>query len=216
MTMGYELDDIGKVVRLFNSGSYTNADYRIALCTFGISADGKMTDATLGTIYAHVKPQEVLEVTCYELPPSMFNNTYAKYGKWYISGRFSQDEFKKSDAIGRFPRMLAIGRVTGTSSGASISYTFYDGRTSGVFSVNRSGTGIYIVSWNSGVIPTGYHVMLTGYGANYGGSAPVKGTLYSQSSNSFTIYISDDASNNDGSCNFVMFGPSWEYDLINI
>jgi hypothetical protein len=214
MTMGHELEDIGKVVRLFNPGAYTDADYRIGCCTFGIT--GGFTDATLGTVYALLKPQEVLELTCYRLPPSKFNNAYQTVGKWYISGRYSQDDFKKTYAIGRFPRMLAIGRLTGTPSGAGISYTFYDGRTSGVFSVNRVKTSRYRVSWNSGVIPTGYTVMLTGYGPVYSGEAPTKGTVYTQSSNDFEIVVSDDATGNDGSCNFMIFAPDWEYDLQNI
>jgi hypothetical protein len=216
MNMGYEDEDIGKVVRLINSGNYSNANYMIYLYTFGVKEDG--STFTIENLSTYIKPQEVLELTCFELPPSKYSGTYSnlvKVGKWYITGRFAQEDFRSNLPVGRFPRLIAMGRITGTDKGASISYTFYDGRTSDIFSVTRTGTGVYSVSWSSGVIPSGYFLMLTGFGANYGGSSPLKGTVWSQSSTSFIVHVSDDASENDGSCNFMIFAPGWEYDLVD-
>ncbi|MDR0659082.1 MAG: hypothetical protein LBG18_09180 [Mediterranea sp.] len=213
ITMGYEEEDIGKVCRLFNSNAYGSYDYTVRLYTFGRTADGTTTDTTIEPyVDAVIHPQEVLEVSCFQLPPTLYSS-YPNAGKWVITGRFGQDDFRKGTAKGRFPRIMATGRVTGTSSGASISYNFWDGRTSGVFSVSRSGKGMYVVSWTSGVIPSGFFVMLTGYGAIYNGSTPNKCTLYSQSTNSFTIYISGYTDMYDGSCNFIIFAPDWGYPL---
>jgi hypothetical protein len=209
ISMGFEEDDIGKVCRLYNSNPIGGYNYLVYLSTFGIKPGFTNSDLE-NTPYALLSPQEVLEVSCLRLPP----NTYGDFpiiGKWLITGRFGTDNFKYSDARGRFPRMMAMGRITGTSSGVSIDGDFYDGRSvSSVFSASRQGVGFYRISFSSGVLPYGYKVMLTGYGSD-----KMKGTSDNYSGTFFDVYISDDASTNDGSCEFIVFAPYWQYDLIN-
>ena len=206
ISMGQDADDIGKVCRLYNSSPFGGADYMIGAYSF--TAEDGMSWSQLD-YYAVVKPQEVVEMTCFEEPGS---TATSKKGRWDITSRFSHEDFYKSGAKGRYARILAIGKINGTNSGASLSGTYYDGRSlSSVFSVSRLGTGKYRVYCSS--CPSGYTVMATGYGAIWGGSNPVKACLYSKTSSYFGVLLSDDASANDGSCEFVIFAPDWDYNM---
>lgn len=105
-------------------------------------------------------------------------------------------------AFGRQLNVLAQGFINGTKSSVSMTYKTFDGST---LSAKRDGEGIYTItvpsSWNLKV--GGYLVMLTGYGYSVGSTtAPIKGTLISQTATSFVVELSDDATPNDGS---VMF-----------
>lgn len=214
ITMGYEKEDIGKVCRLFNSNPYGGYNYLVSLYTFGINetANGTFTDATLEpTVNALIAPQEMLEVACLELPPKSYSN-FALIGKWTISARFGTDQFKDSRTSGRFPRVMAMGRINGSGSGVWLSGSYFDGRSvSSVFSANRFGTGAYTISFAAGILPDGYKVMLTGYGSDQ-----MKGTVHNYNSTYFDVYTADDASRNDGSCEFIIFAPYWDYDLRNL
>ena len=206
ITMGSEKSDIGKVCRLFNSNDYGGHDCIVSLATFGI--DVNTTDATFGTTNARLSPQEALEVTCFEMPPNSLGS-YPICAKWSITGRFGVDNFKQSQAKGRFPRMLAMGRISGTSNSVSISGDLYDGRAlSSVFTTSRKGVGFYRIGFASGVLPLGYKLMLCGYS-----SVPLKGTANNYTSTYFDIYTSDDSSLNDGSVEIFIFAPDWEYNL---
>lgn len=105
-------------------------------------------------------------------------------------------------AYGRQLNVLAQGLIKGTKSSVSMTYKTFDGST---LSAKRDGEGIYTItvpsSWNLKV--GGYLVMLTGYGYSVGSTtAPIKATLISQTTTSFVVKLSDDASPNDGSAMF--------------
>jgi hypothetical protein len=205
--MGYQEDDIGKVCRLYNSNPIGGYNCLVSLSTFGIRPDFTNTGLE-NTRIALLSPQEVLEVSCLRLPPNSFNSDFQIIGKWLITGRFGTDNFKYSEAQGRFPRVMAMGRITGTSSGVSLDGFFYDGRNvSSVFSASRQSAGFYRISFESGVLPFGYKVMLTGYGNKMKGTSDNYDTTY------FDVYISNDATTDDGSCEFIIFAPYWQYNF---
>lgn len=110
---------------------------------------------------------------------------------------------------GRELKILAFGTVTGSSSSASISYKTFDGST---LSVSRIGTGIYRITMPSGWFYEASHcrVILTGVGAIVGGNNAIKATLYSRTTTTIVVHTSDDASNNDGSFDFMISnGNDW-------
>lgn len=211
ISMGQDADDIGKVCRLYNSSPFGGGDYMIGVYSFSANSGGSVSSLDY---YAVVKPQEVVEMTCFERPGSTATTTYAR---WEITSRFSQRDFFNSSAKGRYPLLLAVGRISGSGSGVSISGTMYDGRSlsSVITGKYRDGTGKYRFTFPNTLFPGGYKIMLTGYGTVVGSSSAwTKGTVLSEGgSTSFTIGISDDASANDGSCNIFIFAPGWEYDM---
>lgn len=209
ISMGQDMDDIGKVCRLYNSGEYGQGNYQIGVYSF--TAEAGFSSSVLD-YYALVRPQEIVEMTCFELPGS---TSTEKKGRWEITSRFAWTDFVNSEAKGRHPLILAIGRISGTNSGASISGTWWDGKSiTSVLSVSRQDTGKYRVSFSSTNVPSGYRVMLTGYGYSSGSSdAPIKGTIYTLGSTYFDVLLSDDASRNDGSCEFIIFAPAWQYNM---
>ena len=107
-------------------------------------------------------------------------------------------------SIDLFPCVLAQGYVTGTSTGATIVATTYDGSS---LSVSRVAEGHYRIkipsSWKMDHYK--YIVMLTGIGAVSGGpNSPTKATLKEQSYEYFDVWVSDDSSVNDGSFSFMI------------
>ena len=83
-----------------------------------------------------------------------------------------------------------------------------------LFFQSRRGTGIYRISFSSSNVPSGYKVFTTGYGYSSGSNtAPVKATITSINSTYFDVYVSDDASNNDGSFEFMIYSPNWWYNM---
>ncbi len=104
---------------------------------------------------------------------------------------------------GRELKILATGTVTGTGSGASISYKTFDGST---LSVSRTGTGIYKITMPSNWFASASdcRVILTGVGAIVGGTNAIKATLYARTTTSITVHTADDSSNNDGSFDFMI------------
>lgn len=208
LSMGQEKDDIGKVVRLFNSSAFGGGRYYIEANTFEVEDNGDSTWSMSGTDYtAIVDPQEIIEMTCFERSGSV---TGRKKGQWVLTGRFGVDNFKQDAAKGRFPRMIAMGKITGSSSSPSISGTMYNGKslsTAG-FTISRLGEGHYKVSFSSGTLPSGYYVFFTGYGDNW------KGSLVNDTSTSFEVKIADDSSLNDGSMQFIILDSNnWWYSM---
>lgn len=120
------------------------------------------------------------------------------YG-WLVLDRV---DINTESAYGHCKKVVALGKVTGSSTGASISYYTFDGHKTGdgAMSVTRNGVGNYRISFNLGLNVSKPFVMLTGTGAN--SSGPIKATLMECSSLGMTVYTSDDESNNDGSFNF--------------
>lgn len=112
---------------------------------------------------------------------------------------------------GKGMKAIAYGSVTGTSSGASITYQAFDiFRTTNkiTFSVTRNGTGNYTISFtNIPLASNNYFVILTATG-----STLMKATLVSKSLSSFTVAISDDSSANDGNFDFMMMNmDDWNF-----
>lgn len=206
LSMGYEREDIGKVVRLFNSGNIGDAYYNIYCTTFGISPG--FTNATLGSYYVRVMPKEVVELTCFRMP----TNQYDIQGSWQITNRFTLEENRNTDALkGRYPRMLAMGRINGetvtkNSNAVSVSGKYYDGRNlSSLITVTRSKTGYFQVRFASGLFPVGYKVFCTAYGGNF------KGAITNASDTGFDLYTSDGASLNNANVDFMIMDAYWWY-----
>ena len=113
---------------------------------------------------------------------------------------------------GHHMKMLASGRVTGSSSGASVSYHTFDGST---MSVTRDDIGIYTLSWsnNNWYADAGHvFVMVCGYGIIDGGSGPLYASVKSQTKTSITVQTADDDSRNDGAFNFFLMNfNDWIY-----
>ena len=204
MFMGYELEDIGKVVRLYNSSAIGGGKYYIRGNTFDISNN---VTTSSGTYYALCAPQEVIEMTCFERTGS---TSETRKAEWVLTGRFGVDDFKKEEATGRFPRAVAIGTLYGSPSKPYFSGYMWNGKNiSSVLSVSRkkSGnkevTGDFVVTFPSGTFPSGYFVFFSGKNGNW------KGSVYNQSDTGFNVYVADDASLNNGDVNFIILDPNW-------
>ena len=130
---------------------------------------------------------------CVEL---MGYGTSTQFYGWIVLNRIN---LGTNSRYGRKLNVLAQGTVTGTSSGASISYKTFD---DSILSVSRLGEGRYRVNvpTNWGLIAGSYIVMTTGKGYSLGSSsAPIKATVINLQSTYFDIDTSDDVSRNDGS-----------------
>lgn len=131
------------------------------------------------------------------------------YG-WIVLNRI---DIGVQSRYGRKTKALAMGIVTGSSSGASIKYKTFDllevvNNNSGRMSVSRLGTGKYRVYFPYGWFNSANDmlVMLTGYGHVVDSSTSnVKATLITRGTSYFDVETSDDASNNDGSFMFMMY-----------
>lgn len=119
------------------------------------------------------------------------------YG-WVILNRI---DLMTTSMYGQNSKVLAVGQVIGTDSGASISYKSFDG---GKCTVSRRDTGKYMVwiPW----VNNKYTVLLTGINSPYG--AAIKASLDGVASNAFEVHTSDDASLNDGSFNFQIISTA--------
>lgn len=209
-----EKTDIGKVCRFFNSspkggGTWTIYIYENVTCTQDES--GSTTTSRFGYTGYRVAPQESIEFTCFERePPNSYERSYSL--SWRCTNRFTINEWQQESCKGRYPRILAMGKITGTSNSVYLSGEFHDGRSiSSVLKVSRTSTGKYTVSFASGELPSGYFVFVVGSSPIYGGSNPNKASIDSKGTTSFVVSISDDTSRNDGSVDFIIFSPYWSY-----
>lgn len=205
--MGYEIEDIGKVCRLFNSSPFGGASYKVSCNEFEVSKDGFWTSSSMGGYVALVKPQEIVEMTCFAYKDE---DDTAVYGRWEITSRFSQESFNQSDAKGRFPRALAIGRIGHNGSAATLSGYWYDGRSlSSVLSLSRSSAGVYNLTMKNGeTLPSGCIIFCTGQD-----TACRYGTISNLTTSGFTLTISDDSSANEGYVNIMILDPYWWYNM---
>lgn len=142
-----------------------------------------------------------------------------KFFGWCVIGRC---DLMTNRAYGRTKKVLAYGRVNGTSSGASITYRTFDGST---LSVTRLGTGVYEIraprKWflgkEDGILKLdSVFVTLTGIGSSYDDNqhvSPIKATFWGATKDEIfgvdipdniciEVHTSDDNSVNDGSFNF--------------
>lgn len=204
MTMGNRIEDIGKVCRLYNSGKYGSADYRIICHTFGIRPG--LTDVSFGTFEAILRPGEVIELTCFKLPPG----DYDAMASWQLTGRFGMENYKQSASTGRFPRMIALGRIHGSdtySEDVPVSGRLFDGTDLGkAITARRIERGRFAISAKEGILPSRYRVFCTGYGGNY------KGAITNDSTAGFTLLASDDDSLNDADIEIMILDDLWWYD----
>ena len=164
---------------------------------------------------------ELLELMAYgDISARTESNTKSHYlYGWIVLNRI---DLMTNCSYGRNKKLLAYGKVTGTSSGASIKYRTFDGSE---LSVNRLTKGHYEIiaprKWflNEG---TGYFdleavfVNLTGIGYSYDDknkAAPIKATFWGatkrniwgiddETSICIEVHTSDDETVNDGSFNF--------------
>ena len=109
-------------------------------------------------------------------------------------------------------KMLAVGRVTGTASGASVSYHSFDGTT---LSVTRDDEGVYTLSWNNSswfASASSVFAMVCGYGTIVSGYNPLYASVKSQTATSITVQTADDDSRNDGAFSFFLMNfDDWIY-----
>ena len=192
------------------------------VCAFGISDN--FTDATIGSDKGMrydvlVPPQTAVELTCYELPKTFDGTTYDLVARWDVSGRFGTTDFVTGGAVGRFPLVLGMGTITMSGAKMSASGYFYDGRSiNSALTITRDGSGNYNFSWASGVIPSGYQVILSPLGDID------RLYVYQKLSTSFRVYAKTlrlmsgewyelDTQYTDVSFEFIIFGPYWWYNM---
>lgn len=206
LTMGYEKEDIGKVVRLFNASSFGGGIYYVSGNTFDIS--GNITQST-STYESAVEPQEIIEMTCFERQGSTSTNIK---GQWVLTARFGVRNFQSANIKGRFPLMLAMGRISGGANYVYANGNMWDGRDlSTLFTCTRltggkNNAGRYKIAFANGLFPSGYKVFCTGYGSWINDAR-----VYETANDHFSLGFSDDASENDGSCDFMIMGLGWDY-----
>lgn len=128
---------------------------------------------------------------------------------WIVIGRH---DIATVSRYGREFKVLAMGEVTGTKSGASIKYHTFDGST---LSVSRSGTGNYLITHSSQWFASldDRLVICSGKGYSAGGSSPIKATYVANGATGIRVLTSDDDSENDGSFQFLIANlANWSYD----
>lgn len=198
--------DIGKVIRFYNSSPFGGGIYSFSLYGWRGTKDGSF-GAQLDGYNVRVLPQETVEITNF-----LVSEDESMYEcQWLMSNRFGPENFRDTNGhIGRFPRMLAMGRIVVSSSGAlSLSGTFWDGRSlSSIMTIEKLATGHYKISFESGLMPNGYKVWACGYG-----SWIIDARVFETTSSSFSIGLSDDDSANDSSCEIFIFAPLWAYNM---
>ena len=128
------------------------------------------------------------------------------YG-WIVMARI---DLMPRYSYGHGLKVLAMGKVTGTTSGASLSYKSFDGKP---MSVTRVSQGKYRINF-----PTTWFfqtsdcfVMVTPTSLIYGGSNPNRATVTTVGNGYFEVILADDFSLNDGNLNFTIsnFNDMW-------
>ena len=139
-----------------------------------------------------------------------YGTTTEFYG-WIVLNRI---DLMTSQKYGHCLKALAFGTVSGgnSSSSTSITSNTFDGSK---LTVARQSEGLY-----RGFFPSTWftytsncRVILTGRGVCYGASSPVKATMHSLGSGYFEVSVSDDASRNDGSFDFIIYNGS-DFDIL--
>lgn len=214
LSMGAKDNDIGKVVRLYNSSAFGGGVYSIYGCTFSIKDDLSITSATFP---AEIRPQECIEMTCFRRAADDPDGT--EHGEWVVTGRFGQQQFRYQTQDGRYPLMLAMGVIHGRASSVYVDGYYYDGRyNSDIFTVTKVNAGRYRLSFASGTLPTGYHVFLTG-GASTGSNSPVCAVV-NESSTQFDILAYPEGwyqggNLQDSDVHFMILSSEWWFNLRN-
>ena len=207
------VEHIGKVIKIMNTGTFSQGDYKVRLLNFSVVENGGSQTKTTSLNYdAVLRPQEVLEATCFRVP----SNDGSIKGSWEITSRFAQTDFKAdSNVRGRYSLILGQGKYLYSSG--SLTGNWWDNRSIGnILSLTRISAGIYRISFKESDIPSGSYFMVCGNGGTGGGSA-VFANVYSISFNGDSSYVeirtADDDSLNDGGFIFIIFGENWNYPL---
>lgn len=139
-----------------------------------------------------------------------YGTTTEFYG-WIVLNRIN---LMTSQKYGHCLKALAFGTVSGgnSSSNTSITSNTFDGSK---LTVARQSEGLYRVFFPSTwfTYTSSCRVILTGRGVCYGGSSPVKATMHSLGNGYFDVVVSDDASRNDGSFDFIIYNGS-DFDIL--
>lgn len=139
-----------------------------------------------------------------------YGTTTEFYG-WIVLNRI---DLMTSQKYGHCLKALAFGTVSGgnSSSSTSITSNTFDGSK---LTVSRQSEGLYRVSFPSTwfTYTSNCRVILTGRGVCYGASSPVKATMHSLGNGCFDVVVSDDASRNDGSFDFIIYNGS-DFDIL--
>lgn len=139
-----------------------------------------------------------------------YGTTTEFYG-WIVLNRI---DLMTSQKYGHCLKALAFGTVSGgnSSSNTSITSNTFDGSK---LTVARQSEGLYRVffpnTWFT--YTSNCRVILTGRGVCYGASSPVKATMHSLGNGYFDVVVSDDASRNDGSFDFIIYNGS-DFDIL--
>lgn len=139
-----------------------------------------------------------------------YGTTTEFYG-WIVLNRI---DLMANQKYGHCLKALAFGTVSGgnSSSSTSITSNTFDGSK---LMVSRQSEGLYRVSFPSTwfTYTSNCRVILTGRGVCYGASSPVKATMHSLGNGYFDVVVSDDASRNDGSFDFIIYNGS-DFDIL--
>ena len=214
------VEHIGKVIKIMNTGSFSKGDYKIKLTNFSVTEyDDGSSMTSISTNYdAVLRPQEVLEATCFRVP----SNDGSIKGSWEITSRFAQTDFKADSGVrGRYAMILGIGRYAAHNGG--LSGTWWNNKSIGsILSVTRQGAGIYRISFKESDIPYGSKFMVCGYGGTDGVGAgnAVFANVFNEYWNGNDSWVeirtADDSSLNDGGFEFTIFGTNWSYKLYDL
>ena len=139
-----------------------------------------------------------------------YGTTTEFYG-WIVLNRI---DLMTSQKYGHCLKALAFGTVSGgnSSSNTSITSNTFDGSK---LTVSRQSEGLYRVYFPSTwfTYTSNCRVILTGRGVCYGASSPVKATMHSLGNGYFDVVVSDDATRNDGSFDFIIYNGS-DFDIL--
>ena len=139
-----------------------------------------------------------------------YGTTTEFYG-WIVLNRI---DLATSQKYGHCLKALAVGTVSGgdSNNNTSIPSSTFDGSK---LTVSRQSQGLYRVYYpGAWFADSNYcHVMLTGRGVCYGDNSPVKATMHSLGNGYFDVSVSDDASRNDGSFDFIIYNGS-DFDIL--
>lgn len=198
-------EHIGKVVRIFNAGTYSQKAYGIGCYT--TTWDGNWS-TSVKKYNAIVQPQETIEITCFA--------TADNQATWELTSRFSQQNFTsfvQDRFMGRFPLMLAMGYCIYSNKAFSFNGTMWNQKSiDSVFSIYYVNTGTYRLKFSTADIPQGSFFVVGGYGTKVIDAR--LGNYYWNGTDSYVeVCLSDDSSLNDGSFYFMVFAPNWDYPL---
>ena len=132
------------------------------------------------------------------------------YG-WIVVDRI---DLASSRRYGHNLKALGYGTIYGSPNGASLSnYRTFDGST---LSVSRQGEGWYRLTFPNNWFnspSTDLGIILTGRGFAYNADSPIKGSIRTISSTYVDIDVSDDASRNDGSVDFIIYNK-FDFEIL--